>query len=488
MNKNIIIKVLTSFLLIALLFSLANFSFASNTVNEVLSNSSSIMSRTTLELVEDNTCTINLNDLAEFNKKITSFDAENKSATLTLTLTNLKKAEESQLPVEIFLVIDNSKSMLQTTSEDITRKESVITSANTLVDKLFEANKNAKVGIVSFSSLDSAKQEVEGTINDANLILELSDSITDIKNAINQVSMSETGPRTNIEAGITTASQYYSASENVKRYIVLLTDGVPNNALDGSFATYVGTVANRTKAKLEEIENSGINIIGAMIGLNGETVEAQSKKTYKALAEEVFGTIDDPTISEYYYISDAEIENTILDHIFKSIVSVKNYRLENIVIKDYFPQEIIDNFNFEYVASPNIGEISEKIDTSDNSITWTIASLAEDETATISYKLTLKDDYNKEIIDKILPTNEKVDITAENDGTTIEETSNESPKIRVLYDEPVQEPVDNTIAPDVIPQTGVNDTVVFISSIMIITSVLAIRFYILKKKLKLNNK
>lgn len=436
---------------------------------------------TTLELVEDNICDININDIGKFEKKITDFDSKNKSATLTLTLENIKTREESQKPAEIFLVIDNSSSMVENNVNGITRKQAVINSANTLVDKLFEANTNAKVGVVSFTSLDSAKGETEGTINDAKLHLALSNSKEDVKSSIATISSSKTGPRTNIEAGITIASQNYSSNENTNRYIVLLTDGVPNNALDGSFATYVGNVGARTKAKLQEIEGTGINIVGAMIGLDSEKVETQSGKTYKTLAEEVFGTVAAPTISKYYYIQDTDIENTIVNDIYKGIVSVTDNSLKNITVKDYFPQEIIDNFNFEYTASPNIGKVSEKVDTTDNSITWTIELLKEGEIATLSYKLTLKDDYDKNIIDKVLPTNKKVDITADNNGTTIEKTSDVSPKVKVLYKEIIVE--DNTVANTVIPQAGQSDTTIAFTVIVSIIAIISIiRLIYLKNK------
>ena len=409
------------------------------------------------------------------------FSKEEKSATLTLSLKNTKVSESTTKPVEVFLVIDNSASMRENKVGDITREQAVINSANKLVDELFEANKNAKVGLVSFSSLDTAKGETEGTINDGKLLLTLSDSKSKIKETISSIPTTNAGPRTNIEAGITIASQNYTKNENTNRYIVLLTDGCPNNDLSGTFAKYSGTVASNTKSKLQSIEKGGINIIGAMIGLNSTVVEQQSGKTYQALAEEVFGTTANPTISNYYYVNDTaeDIESTIVNKIYSNIIVKKDNTLKNFVIKDYFPKEIIDNFNFEYVASPNLGEISQKVDTTDNSITWTIPELKEGETATVSYKLTLKDNYNKEIIDKILPTNTKVDLKGkDSDGKKYEKTSTESPKVRVLY----EDKKDNTIANTIIPQTGEGNTISTIICVIATVAIIAgIRYFYLKK-------
>lgn len=469
-------KLLYSLMLFLLVVTFSFGSFAATTTGT-----------TTLELVDESVCNIDVDNMASFEKKITGFSSNERSATLTLTLKNIMESETTKKPVEIFLVIDNSSSMTQNSINGVTRKQLVIDSANTLVEKLFEANESVKVGVVSFSSLDSVKGETEGTIDDAKLVLSLNNSETEVKSAIDSISTSTTGPRTNIEAGLTIAGQNYSSTENTKRYIILLTDGVPNNALDGSFATYIGDVGTRTKTKLQELENSGIEIIGAMIGLDGERVETQSGKTYKALAEEVFGTVDNPTISSYYYIQDSEIETTIVENVYNDIITVVDNSLKNITVKDYFPQEIIDNFNFEYVASPNIGNVSQEVDKTDNSITWNIELLKEGEIATLSYKLTLKDDYNKEIIDKILPTNTKVDITATHNESQVEDSSDVSPKVKVLYSEekPIVQPVniipkDNTVAPTVIPQTGDN-SIAFIVIISLVSITAIARFIYLKK-------
>lgn len=465
-------KLLSSILLFFVVVTFSCCTFAAN----------SVTGTTTLELVDKTICDINLDNIAKFEKKITTFNKEERSATLTLTVENTKVSDSTTKPVEIFLVIDNSASMKQNTVGNITREQAVINSANKLVDKLFAANSQAKVGVVSFSSLDTTKGETEGTINDGKLLLSLSNSLSDVKSAISSIPTTNAGPRTNIEAGITIASDNYSSEENTNRYIVLLSDGVPNNDINGTFGTYSGTVASRTKAKLQSIEQSGIKIIGAMIGLNSETIETQTNKTYQTLAEEVFGTTSAPTISSYYYINDTEndIESTIVDKMYSNIIVEKNNTLKDIQIKDYFPQEIIDNFNFEYVSSPNIGKVTSKVDTTDNSITWTISELKEGKTATLSYKLTLKDNYNKKIIDKVLPTNTKVDITGkDNYGKTYKKSSTDSPKVKVLYNAPK----DNTISNTVIPQTGEDNSIIFIIVVGIISIITAIRFIYFKRKM-----
>ena len=426
-----------------------------DTTTDQDASSNSSNGTTSLEVVEDNVCTIELEDLAKFENIISAFNEKEKSVTLTLTLTNLKTVEETNKDVEIFFVIDNSSSMTEDYIGEQTRKQVVINSANSLVDKIFAENSNAKVGVVGFSSSPDA----EGTIADGSLRQGLTNSSDEVKNAISNLSELEVGDRTNIDAGVTIARDNFSQEENVQRYIILLTDGVPNNDINGNSQSYSDEVLNNTKSKLEAIEQSGIDIIAAMINLD-ETEEPTTGKTYKELAETVFGTEETPTTSKYFYIPDGEIEDTIVNDIFDSLVITTDNTLRNITITDYFPQEIIDNFNFEYVATPNIGEVSQTINTENNSITWNIELLSEGETASLSYKLTLKDDYDKDIIDVILKTNDKVEITGEDNNGPIDEESDVSPTIRVEYEEPGVVP-DNTVSPKPIPQTGENSLILF---------------------------
>lgn len=473
------------FILVAFIFVFGMISSVSASQNIVINTDTNTTTtttpnsaggNTTLELVENNVCTIEVGDMGRFEKKLTEFNETEKSATLTLTFTNTKTVEEAYKDVEIFFVIDNSTSMTEQYN-GITRKQAVINSANSLVGKLFESNPNVQIGIVGFSTSDQ-----EGTINDAELRLGLTNSKEEVQTAITNLANFQEGPRTNIQAGLTVAQNNFSEGAGKDRYVVLLTDGVPNTTTTGVTQTYSGEVASQTKFTIEEIQDSGIQIVAAMINLDSEKTEPYTQKTYRELAEEVFGTVETPATSKYFYIPDSEIEDTIVNDIFDSLVIHVDNTLKNIVIKDYFPQEIIDNFDFEYVASPNIGNVSQSVDTSDNSITWNIELLSEGETASLSYKLTLKDDYNKEIIDKVLPTNEKVDITAENNETEFSETSNVSPTVVVRYEEPAQTNIiDNTIANKVIPQTGENSIGLFVAIVSIIAIVVIARMIYLRK-------
>lgn len=460
MNK----KILSIFCVFTFLFSLCSSSFAA-TVSA---------SKTTMSVVDKSICEINLKDKGKFTKELTEFDANKKEATITLTLKNIMEQESLTKPIEMFLVLDNSHSMTST-YEGKEKRQYVAETATSFVNALFDHYENAKIGIVSFSSVNLGS--TLGTENDAKLLLSLSDSKDTVQNTITNYTTTE-GPYTNIEAGLAIAEKNFTNNTDSQKYIVLISDGVPNLCLDtNTTLTYSGVIATNTKNKLVELKNKGYNIFPVLMGLSESNVQNPSaptiadgsrNMTYRELAEEIFGTTSAPTAGNFYYIDYTNLSKTVNTDIFNKITYSKDNTLKNIVIKDYFPREILENFNFEYVKSPNIGKVSAEVDISDNSITWEIELIKEGEVATLSYKLTLKDEYNEEIVDKILPTNTKVDIAFKTVDGKGNSNSDVSPKVKLV--------VDKTISKDPIPQTGVyNVLFIILASTLIVFAVINFR-------------
>lgn len=460
MNK----KILSIFCVFTFLFSLCGSSFAA-TVSA---------SKTTMSVVDKSICEINLKDKGKFTKELTEFDANKKEATITLTLKNIMEQENLTKPIEMFLVLDNSHSMTST-YEGKEKRQYVAETATSFVNALFDHYENAKIGIVSFSSVNLGS--TLGTENDAKLLLSLSDSKDTVQNTITNYTTTE-GPYTNIEAGLAIAEKNFTNNTDSQKYIVLISDGVPNLCLDtNTTLTYSGVIATNTKNKLVKLKNKGYNIFPILMGLSESNVQNPSaptiadgsrNMTYRELAEEIFGTTSAPTAGNFYYIDYTNLSKTVNTDIFNKITYSKDNTLKNIVIKDYFPREILENFNFEYVKSPNIGKVSAEVDISDNSITWEIELLKEGEVATLSYKLTLKDEYNEEIVDKILPTNTKVDIAFKTVDGKGNSNSDVSPKVKLV--------VDKTISKAPIPQTGVyNVLFIILASTLIVFAVINFR-------------
>ena len=393
-------------------------------------------STVTMTVVEEPICTIELGENSKFEKKLIEKNLNNKEVTLQLQVTN---NETSIKPTgEIMLVLDNSDSMQNATSTGEIRKDLVFKSAQALVSNLLEDNSQLQIGVVSFSTNTDVSKEA--TIEDASLVSSLSNSATELNNAISNIEAN--GPRTDLQAGLLLASQQFSEEDNNK-YIIVLTDGVPNVAIDSNNPYYSDTTITQTKEQLQTLENDGIQITTMLTGIDDESyVPNGVTKSFGEIIEEIFGTPENPTVGNFYYVTDDQIETTITENIYNDLLPVEK-TLTNIVIKDYFPKEIIDNFDFAYVSNANIGEISAEVNTDDNSITWTIPELASGQTATVQYTLKLKENFDSSIVDKILDTNEKVDITYNDfDGTEQSKTSDVTPKLRL------------TEPPAVLPKAG----------------------------------
>ena len=389
----------------------------------------------TMEVVEEPVCTIEIGENSKFEKRLIEKNLNNKEVTLQLQVTNEETA--LQPTGEIMLVIDNSKSMEDIVSGTTTREDLVVESAKTLVNTILDGNENLRVGVVSFSTNEEVSKE--GTIEDATLVSDLSTDSQALVSAISNIQY--TGPRTDLESGLSLASQYFTEEDNNK-YVIVLTDGVPNVALNYDKVYYSDDVINKTKAQLQALDTAGYDVITMLTGIsNADDVPAtrDDDKTYGDIIEEIFGTETNPTVGKFYYVQDSEIEQTITEDIYNDLLPIEKV-LTNITVTDYFPQEIIDNFEFAYVSEANIGTISAQVNPEDNSITWTIPELNPGETATVQYTLKLKEDFDSSIVGKLLDTNEKVDITyTDFDGEQVSDTSDVTPKLR-LTEPPVELP------------------------------------------------
>ena len=393
-------------------------------------------STVTMTVVEEPVCTIELGENSKFEKRLIEKNLNNKEVTLQLQVTN---NETSIKPTgEIMLVLDNSDSMQNETLTGETRKDLVFESAQALVSNLLEDNSQLQIGVVSFSTNTDVSKEA--TIEDASIVSSLNNSATELNNAISNIEAN--GPRTDLQAGLLLASQQFSEEDNNK-YIIVLTDGVPNVAIDSNNPYYSDTTITQTREQLQTLENDGIQITTMLTGIDDESyVPNGVTKSFGEIIEEIFGTPENPTVGNFYYVTDDQIETTITENIYNDLLPVEK-TLTNIVIKDYFPEEIIDNFDFAYISNANIGEISAEVNTDDNSITWTIPELASGQTATVQYSLKLKENFDSSIVDKILDTNEKVDITYNDfDGIEQSKTSDVTPKLRL------------TEPPAVLPKAG----------------------------------
>ena len=423
----------------------------------------------TMSVVADPTATINFGTNSIVERSVISKDLTKKEITLQLKVTN---NEESLKPTgEIMLVIDNSKSMTDNVTDTQTREDLVIDSAKTLINKILKDNTQLKVGAVSFSTNSDISKE--GTIEDAKLVSELTNDSNKLISAISNIEYN--GPRTNLQSGINLAKQYFSKNtDNSHKYIIVLSDGVPNVAINYDKNYYSDDVIEKTKSELESLSDITNNVYIMLTGIsNGDAVAAPSTKTYNEIIESVFGTTENPTIGKFYYVTDDKIEDTITSDIYKNLLPISQ-SFTNIIVKDYFTDEIVKNFDFSYVKNPNFGTISSKIDTTTNSITWDIPELKSGETAIVQYKLKLKENYDENIINKVLDTNKKLDLTyTDYSNKTNTKTSDITPKVKLTENLPAE-----------LPKAG---TTIFFGTmgiVLVIAVAFGIKYIIVKNSMK----
>ena len=437
-------------ILFLIIILMANFSFAS-------------YSTVSMTVVEEPVCTIEIGDNSKFEKRLVSKDLTNKEVTLQLQVTNEEVADK--LTGEAMIVIDNSESMTEEIS-GTTRRDLVFESAKTLVSNLLQDNTALNVGIVSFSSNSDTSKE--GTLEDAFLISEMSNDVTTLTNAISNIQTN--GARTDLDAGIQLATQYFTDNATNK-YMIVLTDGVPNIAVNYDGSYYSDDVISKTRQTLINTTNNGIQLFTMLTGIADENFVPIGDKSYGEIISEVFGSQESPTAGNFYYVTDDMIEETITNTIYEDLIPTDK-TFTDFTIVDYFPQEIIDNFEFAYVSNATHGNISAQVDPTTNSITWTIPELAIGETATVQYTLKLKEDFDSSIVNKILDTNERVDISyTDPNGATQEKTSDVTPKLRL------------TEPPAVLPAAGKTILIAFVvlASGLLVFSL--IKLAILNKKM-----
>ena len=408
-----------------------------------------------MEIVEDNVCTIKLNEKENLEKKLVENDLDKHQVTLQLKVNN---AAEAKIPSgEMMLVIDSSNSMNQKVDDNTTRKELVLNSANKLIESLLKANPTTlKIGVVTFST-SSQKDEngnlIIGTEADAQKVCDFTNNVQTLKSKISAIE--GTGQYTNLDSGLKLAKSQYTSEDNNK-YMIVLTDGLPNIAIGhNDLTSYKGLtdVITATKATLKSLDN--VDVMTMLTGIDTEDatfrMEGENKYTYGQVIQEVFGTESKPTVGKFYKINDNQIEKTITETIYRELLPVEN-ALTDIVVKDYFPEYIVNNFEMTYVEGIDTSNVSAKIDTETNSITWNLAKLGANQSATIQYRLTLKDEFDEKIIGEILDTNDSVEVTYNDfDGSTKTEKSDVTPKIKLTK---IEVPVDNTVAPEPIPKAG----------------------------------
>ena len=158
---------------------------------------------------------------------------------MTMALHNKKTAQEEELTyenTEIFIMVPVSASQ--------EKKNEYSTYVETLANKIFEANEKTKIGIIglkgtiidmSFDEEGNAiwgenhQGDVEGTVNDGEIVVNLTNQTSALTNGIKNMNPEETQYYINLQAAIRLAKNSYS--ENVNKILISLYDNVPSIAI-----------------------------------------------------------------------------------------------------------------------------------------------------------------------------------------------------------------------------------------------------------------
>lgn len=408
------------------------------------------------------------NDQGYISKTIVDSDSEKGEVTVEVKLSNTSKDLETSTGTEIFLVVDNSGSMGYTTSTGEIRRNVVTKSIKNLTDSIYKNSSNVKVGLVRFAGNTSSNTLLT---NGSTIMCNLTEDKEKMLEAINEFENLDTSVTldkgemkhcesgTNIESGLKRANDNFS--KNCKnKIIILLTDGVPNYDVNNSVS--VSKIYENTKTRLKNIGEEGVTILSMMTGINED--DGNDAQT---IVESIFGTEEKPTTGVFYNISDTEIEEVVSNNIFKNVMEKIQNPINTIKIKDYFPQDILNNFEIT-ISKPSIGTVSDKIDEETKSIEWNMDTLKGNEVATLQYKLKIKDmSKNSPIYNKEIATNEKIVLNyKDSNEKDYEVTLTSSPKIKL---EDIKKEVissgqkDTTVANKILPKAGKNIIIISIA-------------------------
>ena len=143
--------------------------------------------------------------------------------------------------------------------------------------------------------------------------------------------------------------------------IVLTMEGFPNIAIDFDKNYFSDDVIKKTYTALANVEKNNISLITMLTGISEPDKKPLPSvdKTYAQIISEDLALKKNQLLENSYYIQDDKIEETITKDIYNDLLPIEK-SLKDIKIVDYFPKEIIDNFEFAYVQNSNIGNISAK--------------------------------------------------------------------------------------------------------------------------------
>ena len=448
--------------------------------------------------------------------KITSFDSNLGTVNLELSLNNSSSNQDQEADhyenTEIFIILP-----------EVNSNETKTTYANyieTFANKVFEANSNTKIGIVGMNgtisdldenniATDNDEGTIPGSMDDAEIITMPTTNVTDLVNGITNMNPENWKYHYNLEVAIRIAKNNFS--DDVNRILISLYDNVPGIVIGetarvnygGIFGTtaeeavrnHLTKIVNQTKTEILSLADEDISFILLrpddtsfdQTWTNTNTGEIILELDGKPYVDDLYGSIDNPTYGKMYSLNNDNLEQIVTDYIYNDVMGEIGTAISQVSIEFTFSQDILDNFD---ITIGNSSDINIDNLTTDGIMVWNIGSLEANESATLNYSLQMKDMNNSSLLDKTIPIAEQVVLTY-NDSSAQKHTvtSTDSPSVRLVRDEVIEipdpgnnnvnnnnnTPIDNTVAPGTIPQTGINPIIFVIIALSVIVMIVLIK-------------
>ncbi len=452
---------------------------------------------------------------------ITSIEETTGKVNMTMALHNKKTAQEEELTyenTEIFIMVPVSASQ--------EKKNEYSTYVETLANKIFEANEKTKIGIIglkgtiidmSFDEEGNAiwgenhQGDVEGTANDGEIVVNLTNQVSVLTSGIKNMNPEETQYYINLQAAIRLAKNSYS--ENVNKILISLYDNVPSIAIGvENQVSYGGVtpydtleeavvakhekIVSYTKSEILSLQEENIDFILLrpedtsfdQDWYDKESGQLNYEFDGSPYVQELYGTLENPTYGKMYSLDNNSLETIVTEYIYQDVMEEVGTSLTSVIVKPYFSQKILENFDMSFEENANI-DISTL---EEGYITWNVGNLENGKSSEIHYTLTMKNIEKSELLNQEIPITDKVEVSYVNyTDTQKNATITTSPLIQLIEKEEIKEPnanqntntpaTDDTVAPGTIPQAGATMTIWLGVSLVLFTAIIG---YIKLRKMK----
>lgn len=496
-------KIISSIILVFSILTINLNVFAANTETE-------------LEVIQKESKTQYLeNDQGNITKKIVDYDKENGDVTIEIKVSNVKKdsqENENYEDTEIYLIVDEGLSYYEE------KLNQYIDYIKKFANNVLKRNSKTKIGIIGIKGTihdaeigedgkmvigENDEGDVKGTEQNTEIVCNLTNNVETLEKSLKNMNIDKTRYSRNLEATIKLANKSYS--NKVNKILISLYDEVPDiaigvklrvnyggiwgNTIEEAVNSKYKEVSQRTREEILKLEKNNIKFIQLRPEDTSYDTKYYDNKTGEKIldfdgskyVQNIYGTLEKPLYGKMYTLKNETIDKIISENIYSDVMQIVTSNITNVIVKDYFPKNIINYFDFSYVDKPNIGSVTDKINNNTNAIEWNIGTLEENKVAVLKYKLKIKNMKNKELLDKVIATNEKVEVTYKDyelKEYIVQLTDSPKVKLSAIKQEENKtnnvndnnkenNTIDTTIASGEIPQTGARIEAIIIIAFVI---------------------